>query len=440
MSQATGELDSVLLGSMRPAPLRILGRALLVWGSLLTGCEDSRQERVATAPTVWDSAGVTILESLVPVWCGEPQIHLACRPRLVLGKLEGDPEETFGYVTDASRLSDGRILILDHMTAEVRIFRPDGEFEGLWGRRGEGPGEFTSVGAIYRLAGDSVVVLDRIKRSATLFGPNGTPLRRVQHPLPFLPPARHVPAQSCCIPIGAAADGSVIWRYPMVWSREGSGRRPSLTTVVRVSPDGAALDTLGVFEAGIAAPWPGPNDVVPITFTPYPSVVVSGEWVYEGNGSFLGYTVRDLTGQAVRIARALVPRTAVTPEYFAEWKERERERFGATRENTPELTRWILEKEHADSLPAYNRILVDALGFVWLSRWVEPALFSTTPRTFEVFDPEGVWLGSVQAETAFQAVEIGEDYILGLRRGELDEHYVVLYDLFRGGPLSGNAG
>jgi hypothetical protein len=163
--------------------------------------------------------------------------------------------------------------------------------------------------------------------------------------------------------------------------------------------------------------------------------VVEGEWIYEGDGSFIGYTVRDLAGQPIRVVRAIVPRTPVTKDFLAAWRERERERF---RDSPPEVARRSVEKEAADSLPAFDRILVDPLGFVWLARWVDWNLRSTTPQLYEVFDPGGVWLGTVETEPDYFPLEVGEDYILGLRWGEFAEAYVVLYSLVRDPPR--NAG
>jgi hypothetical protein len=51
----------------------------------------------------------------------------------------------------------------------------------------------------------------------------------------------------------------------------------------------------------------------------------------------------------------------------------------------------------------------------------------------DVFGPEGRWLGLARSPKGVQPLEIGADYLLGLRRDDLGVEHVELYDL---GPAS----
>lgn len=60
---------------------------------------------------------------------------------LRIGEVEGAPEVTFGRIGSVVGDTRGRILVLDILANEVRVFRPDGSFAYAFGREGGGPGE-----------------------------------------------------------------------------------------------------------------------------------------------------------------------------------------------------------------------------------------------------------------------------------------------------------
>lgn len=72
---------------------------------------------------------------------------------------DGSPE-VFGLETDF--VVDGEnIVILDRRNHAVKIFRRDGQYLGIFGRAGQGPGEFRDPAGIEVLADGRLVVLDR---------------------------------------------------------------------------------------------------------------------------------------------------------------------------------------------------------------------------------------------------------------------------------------
>ncbi len=86
-----------------------------------------------------------------------------------------------------------------------------------------------------------------------------------------------------------------------------------------------------------------------------------------------------------------------------------------------------------DSKPAYTRILVDSEGCIWAEeyRHVWLSLRSNRPRSWNVFGPQGEWLGSVRLPAPFAVFEIGADYILGVSRDDSDVEHVQLLRLNR---------
>jgi hypothetical protein len=102
-----------------------------------------------------------------------------------------------------------------------------------------------------------------------------------------------------------------------------------------------------------------------------------------------------------------------------------------TPETRPE-TRAVVEVLPAPELrPPYSDLHLDSEGFVWLSRYRNTRLEPDDPTLWYVFDPDGSWLGSIMTPPRFTVFEIGEDYLLGVRRDELDVEHVQLLRLRR---------
>jgi hypothetical protein len=114
------------------------------------------------APTaeVWDSAGVTIADDIGSLEPADGSWRLAPRPLAQIGALTGPEGTQLFRVSGTSRLADGRIVIGNDGTKELRFFSSDGGFLGTMGGEGEGPGEFASLQLLGQL-GDSLVALAR---------------------------------------------------------------------------------------------------------------------------------------------------------------------------------------------------------------------------------------------------------------------------------------
>ena len=106
---------------------------------------------------VRDSAGIRIVENARAAWSATEAMRLGGSPALVIGSRPEAPYE-FSRVVGALRLTDGRIVVADGASLELRFFDPAGTFMRSVGRRGEGPGEFRRMGSLVRLPGDTLAV------------------------------------------------------------------------------------------------------------------------------------------------------------------------------------------------------------------------------------------------------------------------------------------
>ena len=82
-----------------------------------------------------------------------------------------------GASAGSTVLPDGRILVLDMREASIRVFDSTGKFLSMFGRRGDGPGEFRTA-YIVGTRGDSIWVAD-IPLRYHIFSPEFKPIARV---------------------------------------------------------------------------------------------------------------------------------------------------------------------------------------------------------------------------------------------------------------------
>lgn len=105
-----------------------------------------------------DSAGVSIAESSRPQWSVGEEWRLDTVPFLALSGT--GPAYEFYEVEDATLLKDGRLVVLDGGSHQVRYYDSNGSFLYAMGQEGEGPGDFKRLANVSTYRGDSVLVFD----------------------------------------------------------------------------------------------------------------------------------------------------------------------------------------------------------------------------------------------------------------------------------------
>jgi hypothetical protein len=110
-------------------------RCLALFAIPLAACATDTPERLGAV--VRDSGGVRIVENTSPQWLESQQWRLTEEPIVDIGG--GDTaEEQLHRVRGAARLSDGRIVVADGGSQELRFYAPSGEHERSAGGRGGG--------------------------------------------------------------------------------------------------------------------------------------------------------------------------------------------------------------------------------------------------------------------------------------------------------------
>ena len=95
-----------------------------------------------------------------------------------------------------------------------------------------------------------------------------------------------------------------------------------------------------------------------------------------------------------------------------------------------EPTRRPYRSSVAEHYPAFASVMSDVVDHLWVREYEVPG--EERPGSlWTVFDAEGWVLGFVEMPEGLEVFEIGEDYILGHYRDELDVEYVQVWPLER---------
>ncbi len=401
---------------MRRTATRRRTPALLVTLGLAAACGD---RPAAPTAAIRDSAGVRIVE--YATWA-PPSMNwtVAAAPLVAIGALEGDEAYQFDRLQSVTRLADGRIVVANGGTQELRVFAPDGRHLSSLGRKGGGPGEFEGLGLVRVVAGDTLVTYDWNLRRLSVFAPDRGFVRSVA--IEF---AGGFPGV-----VGVFGSGTVLATRGFVFGPgEISGVVRDTAPFLRFGPDGRLLDSIGRWPSWEYYVQGDRNSVwassLPFGRTTLSAVTPTGFWV----GATDRYEIerRDSTGVLTTIVRATRPSRPVTPDDV--------ERVKADRlEDADENWRRRQERMFQDmpipsTLPAFADLQTDPDGNLWVLDVFTP---SDSVRRWAVFAPDGLLQGTVETPPAVRVLEIGRDYVLGTWADELGVQYVRLYRLARG--------
>jgi len=384
--------------------------------TMMVGCGSGSD--APTLVTVADSAGVEIVTSHAPQWAEGTGWHVDSNPSLSIGAFGGEPEYELFNVSDAVRLDDGTIAVVNSGTQEVRLYDVAGRYLRTIGRDGEGPGEFRRPSAVYPLAGDSLAVWDSRLRRVSVFDGNGAFVRSFVlgtggrlFSASVLSDRTLLAVTSIAFgpdaPAGARRDSSVYALFDLDGdSLSTLGRFPAVDRFIRVTESGMIVSTMMFGRTSYRAAY-------------------GTSWFVANNDS---YVIDELDG-AGRLVRSI--RRDVAPvEATGEMVDRE---ISARLDNMDAGAREMLAELYAEMpkpsvLPAYGGLEVDPDGDLWVRHYSSAA---DPVYKWTVFDSAGRMLGDVEFPAGLTVYEIGDDYVLGRWRDEMDVDFVWLHSLTR---------
>jgi hypothetical protein len=399
-------------GGARP----IRSRACLHLAAFLLASCGGGAETGDSQAIVLDSAGVRIVthpaSSAPPRWTADVAGGLA---------LPGD----FFQVTGAVVHDDGTIVVADGGSRTLRRFGPEGEPMATVGGPGEGPGEFQGISLVAPYPGDSLLVFDLNLRRVSIFGPDGSFGRSFQLQASDEAPFGNVR--------GVHRDGSLLATGFSQTPQGGpeDGRHWYSAPIFVYGPDGAYRSTLSA-QAGGESYFERFNGGGFTVFMPLfgrSTFVVAGPEILvvasNDRWDLRFFTPEGALTHRVRLGDG--PPPPVTDALRGAAVERLIENATSNREPA-DLRRIYEGMEVPPTLPAHARVAVDRLDHVWVERYV-PA--PEPDSEWLVFEPDGDLAAQVELPALFTPHVIGEDFLLGVLRDELDVEQVIRIGLKR---------
>jgi hypothetical protein len=86
-------------------------------------------------------------------------------PAVRIGTSSGDERYELFRAADGTFLANGSIAVVNGGSHEIRFYDLEGAFVQSVGRQGHGPGELQSPRRLFRLAGDSIAVVELLRIS-----------------------------------------------------------------------------------------------------------------------------------------------------------------------------------------------------------------------------------------------------------------------------------
>ena len=373
-----------------------------------------------------DSAGVLVATTLGARARAPIGWVVDAVPEYQVGALDGEEPYLFSGINGARQLSDGRVVVLDDASCELRFFGADGVFLELTGGRGEGPGEFNTGVAgrcvlVPSPGSDSLVAFDGARLS--FFDDRG----RFDHRFVVVWPDHRV------VNVVGVAGGMVGVEQISIYA---SGE-PGLSSPPNPVDYGLLeLETRRVvwekddlqWTQSFIVPIPGGIPALwDIAFDIRPDAALGREGLLLTLGEDQGPEILHYgaSGSLHRVIRLDEPVSAPSRgdiERLVEFQLAPYEMPDTTRERiTEDRIRRNSEMPLPEIKPVFSRLLVDDIG--WL--WAELYRFDLRePVRWLVFGPNGEGMGSVDMPPDLEVLQIGRDFVLGVWQDELEVEYV----------------
>ena len=392
------------------------------------------------AAVVRDSAGITIVENTAPLWSAADAWVVVDSPTVQIGGDETNPLQDLSQISGAMRLKDGRLVVVNGATSEIRFYSPSGGHLSTTGRKGQGPGEFQMPAGLWPVAGDSLLVVDALARRVTVIAPDGSTPRTYTLGGVSGAPIPVGGRVSMALPVGWFPDGGVLgMEQAFVINDPRTDSYRDTVNYLRFGPDGMITDSLaripGIEMTAMALSFGGQTFNTP---SPVPlgrnNVVAGGIGVvYLTTNDSYEIQVRALDGTVTRLIRMLAAPVPITEADRTAHRQETLEAFesGPAAGLVPapmkeQINKHIANAVYPSLFPPVAELRLDANGFLWAQETSKPG---TGIRTYAVFDTAGVFQGRLVMPKDFAPTWIGKNELVGVWEDADQVQYLRAYPL-----------
>jgi hypothetical protein len=411
------------------------GASLAISALLLGACSERTGNDSAEHIARRDSAGVAIVETSVSLADANLPWTLDTVPELSIGAVGGnDPNYQLTSVVGLMRLPNGSIVVADNGSVKLRFYSAEGKFVKESGGIGEGPGETGTFSEVRGCGEDLIVVRDRSRRNHW-WNASGNYRGPAKISLPV--ETRFASSGNPPLYWACSANGDMLMTSWGDETKEPSARdlKPGSAQAYKTWSkiwllDSAAKVVLELPDTIIA------ERIVHMSATggggsgPHPlgraiAFALDNEQLYVSFGDRAEVSVFSRDGRLLRLMRAPVEDLTLTPAMLERYLKgqlspadaEDRDYFFGRYEIAMPAT-----------YPVFDKMFRTHGGIIWVRRFRLPWEAETS---WGVFAPDGAFLGYTRLPAGLEVFEIGDDYILGVKRDDLDVPFVQLYRMRR---------
>jgi len=154
--------------------LIVMAAAVIMMAAIMIATADAAQKA-----DVRTENGVTVIRNPRTPFVGPSgkAATVSLVEDLIIGNDTGREDYWFGFLNSLAVDASGRIYTLDPKDIRVRVFGPDGALIRTFGRKGQGPGEFSGPGGIVAAPDGTIVVSDVLNSRISYFTRKGAHLK-----------------------------------------------------------------------------------------------------------------------------------------------------------------------------------------------------------------------------------------------------------------------
>ena len=295
---------------------------------------------------------------------------------------------------------------------EIRVFDAGGDHVLTVGREGEGPGEFQSLSGAWPGSGGKIFAVDGWQLRITEFGTVGeiervSRIERVEVPIFFKF-------------WGPGGPGTLLSSITTLGARDLSHGEASRSSMVFLLHrlDGSIIETVARLPGAAQGVLWSDGGVLhmPVPFTMESAATGYAAGVAATTGEAYEVRLFEAGGKLSRILRL-----SETPPAWTE------EDLKAT---VPSERLLALEEDFPlpATLPGYGKLAGADTGEIWAQRYLLPG---GAMARWDVFHPDGWYLGRVDVPASFQVHAVSDGQLLGVHEDELGVQRVQIRDLRR---------
>jgi 6-bladed beta-propeller protein len=354
-------------------------------------------------------------------------------PEVVIGALDGPEEYIFGELVSLAVGPAGELFAMDRQVPALRVYNPDGSYRTTFGRDGSGPGEYKRPDGGMAVIGDRLVIRDPGNGRITVYDMSGAHIGNW------------------------LVNGTFSTSDQMPWDLAGNAYTRALTDInaamedwvtvlVRYDSSGVVADSLAIPKVELPKGFVEASNEnsmsrFSVPFFPGQSTTFSplGYFIHAVNTRYGIKLLRE--GQPHLVLGRDYESVPVSGSYAAYRKERIekniRRNFPGWRWNGPPIPK---------VMPPFDRVFAGIDGRIWV-KLNQPVIEETNPdfdpseegsmptrwrmpTVFDVFEPDGTYLGLVNTPDDFSEYPqpiFGPGWVVATTRDDLGVQRVVRY-------------